>query len=104
MRFLKKKYKEGRDFVYEELNDLDLTGIRLLRGKFKDFLYVYGAIGTREIEGRCQLSFTFQVLESNQNYQNESLDSFDQNTQFVQTIGDILTHIIETEESNDTEA
>ena len=96
--------KKGVDYEFYNLPESDLTGIRLLKGDYREVIYLYGRVGIEEKGAIAALQFDYKILESG-NHTEESLQSDDK---FVTIIGDILrellingqTRTIDTEESD----
>ena len=102
--FGKKEPKAGVDYSFYNLPDSDLTGIRLLKGDYREVIYLYGRVGIEEKGAIASLQFDYKIINPG-NYTEESLKSDDN---FVTIIGDILrellingqTRTINTEESD----
>lgn len=81
---------EGVDFDFHKIQDSDLTGIKLLKGKYRDIIYYYGVVKIQEQGELATVNFEFKVLESTI-YTEEQLQK---DTEFVTLLGEILTEII----------
>lgn len=81
---------EGVDFDFHKIQDSDLTGIKLLKGKYRDITYYYGVVKIQEQGELATVNFEFKVLESTI-YTEEQLQK---DTEFVTLLGEILTEII----------
>jgi hypothetical protein len=97
---------EGVDFDFHKIEDSDLTGIKLLNGKYRDITYYYGVVKIQEQGELATVNFEFRVLESTI-YTEEQLQK---DAEFVTLLGEILTEIIinqsvkhDTTRNNDTE-
>ena len=81
--------------VNSQTNEKDTAPIRILEGKFVDFVYRYGAIkvGTTENEdGNLPLVFDYVLLEAPESFQTKDEEA--DHKEFEQVIGDVLYDII----------
>tara|TARA_R110000765_G_scaffold9042_2_gene28537 strand:- start:1235 stop:1531 length:297 start_codon:yes stop_codon:yes gene_type:complete len=91
----KRKIKEGKHFKFEEADGYENTAIRLLKGEFKDIVYVYGGAEATVVGGMCHLKFCFETVSKPSKYVNVSDAELEQNTEFITLLGDILQVVIE---------
>ena len=82
--------KLGVDYKFHNFPDSDLTGIRLLKGDYREVIYLYGRVGIEEKGVVAALQFDYKIVESG-NHTEESLQSDDK---FVTIIGDILRELL----------
>ena len=87
--------KIGVDYEFYHIEESTLTGIRLLKGKFRGVAYYYGVVKVVEEMQIAKLSFEFRILESG-NHTDEGLQS---SAEFVTIIGDILSELLITEQA-----
>ena len=90
----KKKIKEGIDYKLYNYPDSDLTGIEILKGKYKGIGYYYRGVKIHEEGMFARLSFGYE-LTSYGNYDKIQLEN---DQKFITMMGDILTQLIETEQ------
>jgi hypothetical protein len=96
--------KKGIDYEFYNLPESDLTGIRLLKGKYCGVIYLYGRVGIEEKGVVAALQFDYNVI----NPGNHTVEGLQSDDEFVTIIGDILrellingqTRTIDTEESD----
>ena len=99
-----KNPKLNKDYEFHNLDDSDLTGIRLLTGDYRGVIYLYGRVGIEEKGAIAALQFDYNVI----NPGNHTIESLQSDDKFVTIIGDILrellingqTRTINTEESD----
>ena len=84
----KSKPKEGKHYRFED-TDTEHTAIRILKGPYKDILYVYGTVSTDIMNDMCHLRFTFELIANH----DESVD-YASDIEFVTLLGDILTDVV----------
>lgn len=82
--------KEGVDYEFYNIEESDLTGIKLLKGSYREVTYYYGTVSMKEQGALATLSFEYRILNPN-NYTEEELQN---DSKFVTLLGDILTEII----------
>ena len=82
---------EDIDWAYIIPKDEGTTvHIKILKGKFKDVTYQYGKVGFDEQkDGSVFLKFIYNIIESS-----TPKEELEQNEEFKNHIGDILTSII----------
>lgn len=83
---------EGVDYAFVSSQDEDnnLVNVRLLSGDFSGVEYTYGKVSIEEDEKNdtAYLSFEYTIVES------EDFEDLEQNLDFKNHIGDVLTTII----------
>ena len=80
------------DYKFVESEQVDFYGIRLLTGKWKDVLYIYGKVSIKESPELdiATLTFTYNIQESAQ-YEPDDLIN---DPEFKDYIGAVLEHIM----------
>jgi hypothetical protein len=79
---------EGVDYCYifsEE--DKQNVHIKLLSGKYEGVVYKYGKVGVVEEDDKAYLQFNYDVIES-------PIEGIEEDTNFKNAIGDLLTHLM----------
>jgi hypothetical protein len=89
-----KQFKENEDYVFCNIEEQDLTAIRLTSGKFKDVIYCYGKAQIEEQGELAVLKFDFIVIDS----ASFSVDELTQSEEFNTIMGDLLSQFIMKEE------
>ena len=81
------------DYQLVESNDVELYGVKLLTGKWKDVVYIYGQVKIKESPELdiATLAFTYDIQESGQFEEDELIGDID----FRNYIGGILQNIME---------
>lgn len=85
-----KMLKQGEDFVFFDSDDKTVTGIHLIRGKYKDVLYHYHKVRIVEDEGFARLQFGFTIVDS----AGHDPDELTNDQEFSIIMGDILQTIL----------
>lgn len=86
---------EGIDYCYVfPDNDKQNVHIRLLSGKFKNTVYKYGKVGLKEENQQAYLQFNYDVIES-------PINKIENNEEFKNTIGDLLTELLARQLNNE---
>ena len=80
------------DYKFVESDQVEFYGIRLLTGKWKDVLYIYGKVSIKESPelDLATLTFTYNIQESAQ-YEPDDLIN---DPEFKDYIGAVLEHIM----------
>lgn len=86
--------KQGKDFQFNDFDDTDLTGIRIIAGKYIDVIYYYTNAAITEEGMGARLKFGYQIVQPGEHDKKDLENS----EEFVTMIGDILTEIITTEQ------
>ena len=81
------------DYSFVESNNVEFYGIKLLTGKWKDVLYVYGKVSIKESPelDQATISFTYNIQEAS-NFEEDDLIN---DPKFKNYIGEVLQHIME---------
>ncbi len=79
------------EVIFTEEKD-DTAHVRVLEGKFKDFVYKYGTVSVSEEEDTANLSYDYTLLEVPAEYTYE--DEAAEQEEFENFIGDVLYDII----------
>lgn len=85
-----KKPKENLDFVFQDVDDSELTAIKIIRGKFKDVVYCYRGASISEEGVMARLKFGYNILYP----ASLSIESLTNSTEFNTLMGDILAELI----------
>lgn len=86
--------KEGVDFELVNIEDTDLTAMRILSGKYKNVLYHYNGAKIVEEGVMAKLQFGYNVINPGK----FSIETLTNNDEFSTLMGDILTQLILKEE------
>lgn len=78
-------------FVENDFSD-DNWHIKINEGVYKDIVYKYGKIQVKEKEGEATLSFQYKIVDLPEHLVEDDLNC---SVEFMDALGDILTHIIE---------
>jgi len=80
------------DYKFVESNQVEFYGVRLLTGKWKDVLYIYGKVSIKESPELdiATLTFTYNIQESAE-YEPDDLIN---DPEFKNYIGAVLEHIM----------
>jgi hypothetical protein len=78
-------------FVENDFSD-DSWHVKINQGVYKDIVYKYGKIQVKEDGDEAKLSFQFKIVDLPEHLDEDDLNS---SVEFMETLGDILTHIIE---------
>ena len=81
------------DYQLVESNDIEFYGVRLLTGKWKNVLYIYGKVSIKESPelDLATLAFTYDIQDAGQFEEDELIGDID----FRNYIGGILQNIME---------
>jgi len=86
---------EGVDYCYIfPDNDKESIHIRLLSGQYEGVVYKYGKVGVVEEDDKAYLQFNYDVIES-------SIEGIEEDTNFKNAIGDLLTHLMTKQLNNE---
>ena len=93
----KVKYKENKDYIFIDINrqladgeEDKITGIQIIRGKYKDVVYHYNKARVVEEGALAVLQFGFSILHSGKH----DADVLQTDQEFVTIMGDLLTEIM----------
>jgi len=87
MKITSKSYS----FVENDFSD-DSWHVKINEGVYKDIVYKYGRIQVKENGDEASLSFQYKIIDLPEHLNEEDLNC---SVEFMDTLGDILTHIIE---------
>lgn len=81
------------DYQLVESNDIEFYGVKLLTGKWKDVLYIYGKVSIKESPELdiATLAFTYDIQDAGQFEEAELIGDID----FRNYIGGVLQNIME---------
>jgi len=81
------------DYQLVESNDIEFYGVKLLTGKWKDVLYIYGQVKIKESPELdiATLAFTYDIQDAGQFEEAELIGDID----FRNYIGGVLQNIME---------
>lgn len=82
--------KEGKDFVFINFKDTDLTGIQIIEGEYKDVVYHYHQARVVEEGMGARLKFGYTIVYPGEH----DIDVLNDDEGFVTMMGDILTQLI----------
>lgn len=85
-----KMLKESIDFVFVDSDDKNVTGIHIIKGKFKDVLYHYNKVRIIEEDEIARLQFGFTIIDSG----SHDPDELTNDEEFSTIMGDILRNIL----------
>lgn len=93
----KVKYKENKDYIFIDINrqladggEDKITGIQIIRGKYKDVVYHYNKARVVEEGALAVLQFGFSILHPGKH----DADVLQTDQEFVTIMGDLLTEIM----------
>lgn len=78
-------------FVENDFSD-DSWHVKINEGTYKDIVYKYGKIQIKEGGDEATLGFQYSIVDLPEHFDVEDLNC---NVDFMDTLGDILSHIIE---------
>jgi hypothetical protein len=90
-------YEENVHYSFIEIEDVDVSAIKLLCGKYTGVVYCYGAASVNEEGIAARLKFDYIIIEAG-NYSAEQLTV---DEEFHTMIGDILVEMIAIEGRNE---
>lgn len=85
-----KTIKEGVDFELVNIEDTDLTAVRVIYGKYKGVLYHYNGAKIIEEGVMAKLQFGYNIINPGK----YDIDSLSTSDEFSTLMGDILTQLI----------
>ena len=87
-----------KDVTFVENSNSLLYGVKILKGKYKDVVYCYGEVKLKENpeKGECTLSFSYQIQKAPK--------ELEENSEFVNYIGDVLKELIAENKTYDKSA
>jgi len=84
---------EFEDYELVDFKDSSVTGVEILKGKYKGVIYHYTGARVLQEEPLPRLQFAYVIVDSG-THDTESLENDDE---FVTMLGDILTNILTNE-------
>lgn len=90
-------FEENIDYSFVELEDVDVSAIKLLKGKYQDVIYCYGHASVNEEGVAARLSFDYIVIDPGK----YTVEQLTQDEEFHIMIGDILVEMIAVEGKNE---
>ena len=92
--------EENVDYQFVDFEDSDITGIRLLLKEYHDVVYHYNKVRVKEEDaiGMAQLQFGYTLVHPGEH----DIDDLNSNQEFHTIMGDILTHILLTQQNEQT--
>lgn len=85
----KRKYIEEKDYSLLDYED-DKLCVKILSGKYKNVIYHYTQARLDERHGYPKLQFGYNIINS----YNFAIEDLENNNEFTNLMGDILTEII----------
>ena len=82
---------DSYSFVENDFSD-DAWHVKINEGVYKDIVYKYGKIQVKEKGDEATLGFQFKIVDLPEHLNENDLN---RSVEFMETLGDILTHIIE---------
>lgn len=82
---------DSYSFVENDFSD-DSWHVKINQGVYKDIVYKYGKIQIKENGDDATLGFQYKIIDLPEHLEEDDLNS---NVDFMDTLGDILSHIIE---------
>lgn len=99
------KYKENKDYVFIDVNrktddgeEDKITGIQIIKGKYKDVVYHYNKARVSEQGAMAVLQFSYTTLHPGEH----DIDELQNDQDFVTLMGDILTEIMLAKADNES--
>jgi len=92
--------EENVDYQFVDFEDSDITGIRLLLKEYHDVVYHYNKVRVKEEVGidMARLEFGFNLV----NLGEHTEEALKEDEKFHTILGDILTHILLTQQNEQT--
>jgi superfamily II DNA/RNA helicase len=90
-------FEEGIDYEFVQIDNVDVSAIRLLKGNYKDVVYCYGGASVKEEGEAARLQFDYIVVDPGIYL----LEDLTKNQEFHTMIGDILVEMITVEGKNE---
>jgi hypothetical protein len=92
--------KENVDYQFMDFKDSEITGIRLLMKKYLGVIYHYNKVRVKEESeiGMAQLQFGYTLVHPGEH----DIDDLNSDAEFHTIMGDILTHILLTQQNEQT--
>lgn len=90
-------YEEGKDYSFVEVENSEVTAIKLLKDKYKDVVYCYGAASVNEEGEGARLKFDYIVINAGV----FTVEELTKDEEFHTMIGDILVEMIAIGDQNE---
>jgi hypothetical protein len=90
-------FEEGVDYSFVEIENVDVSAVKLLKGEYKDVIYCYGKASVNEEGVAARLKFDYIIVDSCK----YSVEELIQDEKFHTIIGDILVEMITVEGQNE---
>lgn len=90
-------YEEKIDYSFVEIEDSEVTALKLLRGKYKDVVYCYGTASVNEEGVGAKLKFDYIVIDAGE----FTVEQLTEDEEFHTMIGDILVEMIAIGDKNE---
>ena len=85
-----KMLEEGKDFVFINFKDTDITGLQIIEGEYAGVVYHYHQAKVVEEGEMARLQFGFTIVHPGKH----DIDLLQKDENFVTIMGDILTQIL----------
>ena len=85
-----KMLEEGKDFVFINFKDTDITGLQIISGEYTGVVYHYHQAKIVEEGALARLKFGFTIVHPGKH----DIDLLQNDEKFVTIMGDILTQIL----------
>jgi hypothetical protein len=82
--------KEGKDYIFINFKETDITGIQIVAGDYQGVVYHYLKARVVEEGALARLQFGFTIVHPG----NHDIDLLQKDENFVTLMGDILTQIL----------
>jgi hypothetical protein len=89
--------KEGIDYVFVEHSTANFYSIKIKSGKFEGVIYTYGKVSFAEDKSNDNLKVSFDFRIEDVNESRHTLSFLENDDEFKNYIGDILSSILEQE-------
>ena len=93
-----KMLEEGVDYRFFDFKDSDISGIELLKEKYKGVIYHYQKARVVEEEGFAKLQFGYTIVHPGEH----NIDDLTKDDDLHTIMGDILTTILATQANEQT--
>jgi hypothetical protein len=90
-------FEEGIHYSFVEMENVDVSAVRLLQGKYKDVVYCYGGASVNEEGEIARLQFDYIIVDPGIYL----LEDLTNDQEFHTMIGDILVEMITVEGKNE---
>jgi hypothetical protein len=90
-------FEEGIDYEFVEIDEVDVSAVRLLQGNYKGVVYCYGGASVKEEGEGARLQFDYIIVDPGIYL----LEDLTNDQEFHIMIGDILVEMITVEGKNE---